>query len=158
MHYVGNQPLVQVPAKVRGIEVKAIGSEAFQDHPEWISVIELPEGVIEIQDNAFQGLVEAIMVKLPSSLKTIGKAAFYGYAGAISPLPDSLEDIGDQAFYFSPSLGYQDQQGDLYLPDKLKTIGAKAFYNNTGVWSVFLPPPCQLVYDHWSRSLQGQLS
>ena len=68
---------------------------------------------------------------LPSSVKSIGKFAFYKTALKSVTLPEGLEKIGDGAF------SYTSLSGDLNLPKSLNSIGEYAF-SNTNISSANL--------------------
>ncbi len=98
----------------------------------WITV---GEGVTEIGDNAFRGLLDLESLTLPESLKTIGACAFaeigsnafrwgdgkYVACGIRSlTVPDGVTDIGYGAFAGSTLR-------DIRLSDSLRTVGFRAF-------------------------------
>lgn len=89
----------------------------------------IPEGVTEIGEGAFEFSYMS-SVRFPSTLKKIGKQAFYWTFGLTNistiTFPDGLEVIGDEAFascYFKNAI---------VLPASIKSIGKKAF---DGCWS-----------------------
>ena len=70
-----------------------------------ISVVEIPEGVIEIGDGAFQGHSELTVVVIPKGVTRIGESAFRNCAFLRSVvLPKSLTSIGRYAFMNCPQL------------------------------------------------------
>lgn len=89
----------------------------------------IPEGVTEIGESAFS-FSSMSSVRFPSTLKKIGKQAFYWTFGLTNistiTFPEGLEVIGDEAFascYFKNAI---------VLPASIKSIGKKAF---DGYWS-----------------------
>ena len=68
---------------------------------------------------------------LPSSVKSIGKFAFYKTALTSVTLPEGLEEIGDGVF------AYTSLSGDLNLPKSLNNLGEYAF-KKTNISSVNL--------------------
>lgn len=87
-------------------------------------IIELCEGIEEIEDRAFLDYVLLENVKLPNSLKIIGKEAFRGCSELKEVvLPNDIEEIQDCAFYKCISLR------KVSFGDKLKVIGNKSFEN-----------------------------
>lgn len=82
----------------------------------------IPEGVVEIKDNAFLNISSISSLKLPHSLRKIGAGAF-GLASCIESVSfgDGVEEIGDYAFSGCERLG------EVILPHTMKKIGARAF-------------------------------
>lgn len=85
----------------------------------------IPEGVTEIGEGAFS-CSHMPSVRFPSTLKKIGKQAFYLTFGLTNystiTFPNGLEVIEDEAFdscYFKKAI---------VLPASIKSIGKKAFY------------------------------
>lgn len=81
----------------------------------------IPEGVTEIGEGAFtsSGMPS---VQFPSTLKKIGKQAFYLARLTKITLPDGLETIEDEA------LNCWGVKNAIVLPASVKTIGKEAFY------------------------------
>jgi hypothetical protein len=76
--------------------LKYIGREAFMGCNIWD--IRIPEGVVEIDDEAFNNNQNTESVTLPSTLRRIGDSAF-GTCGMKSLfIPKSVEIIGEDAF------------------------------------------------------------
>ncbi len=84
----------------------------------------IPEGVEEIADNAFEGLVTLNKLKLPSTLKRIGNRAFADCTAlAEVTLPKDLERIGTDCFNGCGQLT------KINLPKGITEIPAGAFRN-----------------------------
>ncbi len=66
---------VEVPSKIEGFAVVAIGEDAFAGNTAIVSVI-LPEGVETIGENAFASCSSLAVMTLPASLRRIGRGAF----------------------------------------------------------------------------------
>ena len=111
--------------------IQQIPSYAFSG-TKWIT---MGEGVTEIGDNAFRGLLDLESLTLPESLKTIGACAFaemgsnafrwddgkYVACGIRSlTVPDGVTEIGYGAFAGSTLQ-------DIRLSDSLRTVGFRAF-------------------------------
>ncbi len=133
----------------------ALKEETVSLLPEVISLPKEHEGkaVTVIAENGFRGL-NASEVRIPSSIKVVGKNAFYGsiissvyfYKGVEKicdgafhscknitslTLPSSLQEIGASAF-FGVSIR------DLKLPEKVKTVGSYAFAYCADLSSVYI--------------------
>ncbi|WP_444363893.1 leucine-rich repeat protein [Prevotella sp.] len=91
--------------------------------------LNIPEGVVEIGDNAFLDNDFTGVLALPSTLKKIDSGAFAN-AAFICPLnlPDGIEEIGDDCFNNCRNL-----YGNLILPSHLKKLGSNAFRGCTGL-------------------------
>lgn len=78
--YIGSGGDVVIPAEIDGKPVSAIGNVvgtigAFQDCTNVTSVV-IPDGVVEIQDNAFYGCTNLEVVTVPSSVTLLRNCAF----------------------------------------------------------------------------------
>ena len=107
--------------------LKRIDAEAFF-HSGLTGSLNIPEGVVEIDERAFAGNDFTGVLTLSSTLKKIGVSAF-SECGFICPLnlPDGIEEIGDYCFSFCRNL-----YGNLILPSHLKKMGLSAFRGCTG--------------------------
>lgn len=102
-----------------------IKDNAFIEHDGIKSLI-VREGVTRIGKSAFESIGRLGSVRLPDSLKTIGKAAFYETAFGEIQFGSNLETIEADAFSYSFA-GTDPAYRILVLPDSLKNIGAQAF-------------------------------
>ncbi len=101
-----------------------IKSRAF-DQGGLTGTLNIPEGVIEIEDQAFNNNTSLTgALSLPSTLKKItGVNAFLNTQFTCElKLPENLEEIGDQCF-----MGCSNFYGELKLPSHLKVLGSGAF-------------------------------
>lgn len=81
-------------------------------------------GTTVIADGAFSGNSGLKSVKIPSSVKTVGKNSFYGCSSLKSiHFSDGIENVGDCAFENCTSLS------KIELPEKILYIGRDAFLN-----------------------------
>lgn len=88
------------------------------------SVLEIKDGTESIADNCFQGC-DVQIIKLPSSVRNIGKQAFHGLKSTLFVFSSPLEYVGDHAFQWCENLGHIPPLAeDVYL-------GAHAFESNT---------------------------
>ena len=104
--------------------VKEIGSYAFSDCKGFTSLT-LSEGTEHIGECAFEkctGLTS--LSALPSTLKSVGKDAFYNNRALTGSLifPEGMETIGDYAFGYCESMA-----GELKLATTITSIGNGAF-------------------------------
>ena len=89
---------VAIPSMHNGIAVTQILAEGFKDIVNLQQII-LPEGLLEIKDNAFYGCYSLGNVSLPTTLKSIGEYAFYGCAGITEVvIPSNVNFIGKYAY------------------------------------------------------------
>ena len=89
--------------------------------------ISIKEGTLYIADEAFMKCESIESVRLPNSLKTIGRRAFEGCWGLQSiDIPRNVEYIGEKAFYECYHLA------TITVQDKLLMIGKDAF--NSTKW------------------------
>ena len=96
----------------------------MKDYREYITEIELPEGLTRVGDEAFDGCYNARVLSLPSTLRSIGVYAFYNVEGWPSEnlrLPENLVSVESRAFAYCGGVR------NLYLPASLTSIGTAAF-------------------------------
>ena len=130
--YEGTNARLTIPETIDGVPVKSIGKRAFAFH-DILSYLTLPEGLEEIEDEAFTDVQTLYYVEFPSTLKRIGDYAFRGYGGDDLNLPEGLEYIGKGAFiYAAPTQ-------DLIIPEGVKEIGPSAFASMVWTSNVYLP-------------------
>ena len=132
--YSGN---VTIPSEVTYKDVTytvtAIGSGAFTDDAELTSV-SLPSTVKSIGYAAFSGS-SVNSVVLSDGLKSIGSWAFNGCTSLkYVNIPSSVNKIGDLAFCGCSSL-----EGDLVIPDGVEKIAYQAFRGCSSLTSVTIP-------------------
>lgn len=81
----------------------------------------VPDGVVEIANNAFAHSTDLTKITFPSTLKKIGVNAFHECGLKSVSLPEGVEEIGNLAFSECDSLT------DIILPASLKSIGNSVF-------------------------------
>lgn len=78
-------------------------------------------GLSEVGEHAFENCIGLVSIKLPNTVKTIGRYAFWGSAIEEIVLPEALESIGDRAFEFCDNLSH------IEIPQAVNHIGEGAF-------------------------------
>ena len=131
---------IVIPSKIAGVNVSKIGVGAFYKND--LTLVRIPEGVMEIAKQAFQGN-NLSSIEIPNSVKVIGAWAFgknnlttlvirrgeeVNRKGPESP---GLKEIGKQAFY-------ENNLVNLEIPESVEIIGDWAFGNNE-LTSVLIP-------------------
>ena len=123
-------------------------------------VVEIEEGITQIQDYALKGLQGLISIVLPDSVTSIGSSAFSGCSGLTSvTIPDSVTSIDFLAFYGSTSITTATMPALAidYIPlDSLTTvvitsgvsISDNAFYGCSGLTSITIPDSVMSIGDH----------
>ena len=108
-----------------------------------IKIIVLSEGITDTGDCTFHQLKNLTQVKLPSTLKTIGKSAF---SGAVTlnevTIPKDVTVIGGSAFKDCKALA------GITIPEGVITIGIQAFNGCEALASVTIPKSVTLLDSH----------
>ena len=86
------------------------------------TLIVIPSYVLEVEDEQYINREDIISVSFPSSLKRIGKKAFYQTPNLrVIDLKEGVEYIDDCAFLFGSKV--------IYIPKTVKYIGCNVFDN-----------------------------
>ena len=134
--YQSPPDILEIPRKINGIQVTAIGANAFEGMPS--TKIILPEGLIDIYKNAFyNSRVEEI--NIPSTVIYIGSAAFQKchFLKSIE-IPNGVNTIRDNTFRECTYLE------SVILPDTLIYIGNYAFAQLQTLTSIIVPIDCEI--------------
>ena len=110
--------------------------KVYGNHPEDKnkSFIEVPEGVIEIESRAFF-IFDMEEIKLPSTLKKIGRLAFFNCTGLEKVcIPENVEIIDMEAFMGATAL-----KEVLILSKKIKHIKTRTFAQCKKLRSISFP-------------------
>jgi len=126
--YAGKTQVVDIPAKLYGIPVTAIGKAAFLKKE--IIKVTIPKSVTAIGDRAFaENLLTSVTIG--NGVKTIGAEAFIENQLASVTIGSGVTAIGEWAF--------QDNQiANITIPNSVTEIGTGAFFNNL-ISSVTIP-------------------
>ena len=129
-----------------------VGSQSTE-----ISNITVRDGTVGIAMYSFVNCRMIGKVKLPNSLKVIGKGAFAVCSTiSIEEMPTSLERIEDYAFYGCNAGNFGGEDYHLVLPDSLAYIGRSAFYGAV-LMGLEIPSSCKYIGDYafWGTTYLG---
>lgn len=90
--YKGYHPTLTIPSNV-----KKIGANVFKDHNE-LKALYLPDSLIEIGEDAFNGCVSLTQISGGNNLQKIADRAFYGVPVASARITPAVSLIGTNAF------------------------------------------------------------
>ena len=148
--------VVEIPAKIEGLPVRAIGDFAFWGKLHQSS-IEIPDSVTSIGSFAFADCINLMQITIPAGVTSIGESAFnccrsltsiaiqtgvtsigrFAFADCTSltsvTIPDSVTSIEDYAFDSCVSLA------SVIIPDSVTSIGRSVFGGCTSLTSVTIP-------------------
>ena len=128
--YNGKETDITVPSEIGGKKVTEIGASCFAASIS-AQIIRVPEGVVKIDDYAFECCEVLKKVYLPSTLKEIGDGAFSGCVDLyLADLQDHVTVIGDGAFMECASLV------SMVMPTDLTEIGEFAFAGCSNLVSI----------------------
>ena len=147
-----------IPADINGVPVTKIADEAF--YHDYLTKIEMPEGIIEIGDRALACPYMTTIV-LPSTLEVMGEGAFAKAAFEEVVIPSKVTVIPDSAFQSNQELktvaflGAVTEIGDgafsgcdalrtVELPQTVISIGKNAF-STSGLSSLIIPPGVTVI-------------
>lgn len=131
--YQGEERNVVIPQGIWGI-----GERVFECSN--IESIVIPDGVIKIENHAFQFCSDLKSVSFPDGLLIIGKGAFTGCDRLEKiTLPKDLVLIDDEAFAWCKSLT------SVVIPDNVKFICDRAFAHCTSLTDVVIPKSARII-------------
>lgn len=91
----------------------------------------IPNSVLSIANNAFDGCTGLTYITIPGSVTSIGDKAFYNCSGLTSvTIPNSVTSIGGSAFGGCSGLTY------ITIPSSVTSIVGNAFSNCSGLMSI----------------------
>ena len=95
---------IEVPAKLGGYPVVAVGNEAFS-YCQKLTKVEISNGVKTIGEAAFENCGKLENVIIGDGVKSIGYQAFYGCVALKEIIiPGNVTQIGDEAFIYCTAL------------------------------------------------------
>lgn len=99
MAYEGEDESIEIPAKIGDMEITGIGFSAFANKTDIVDV-KIPDSVLIVDNNAFEGCTGLATVDFGQGLTEIGSEAFSGCISLSDvELPDSCSFVGAQAFF-----------------------------------------------------------
>ncbi|ONI43545.1 hypothetical protein AN641_09780 [Candidatus Epulonipiscioides gigas] len=159
-----NIKIANIPAQINGIQIKAIGEEAFANCDDLIQLT-LPNTITFIDDYAFFECSKLTSVNIPSSVLSIGNGAFQNSDMLTNvDIPNSVISIGEEAFFSCDNLatvnifeGVQfigtsafaecDSLKNVTLSEGLQTIGDYAFYKCDSLTEINIPSTVTSIGD-----------
>lgn len=103
--------------------------------------VTIPEGVTAIGDRAFEGCESLSEVRIPDSVTNLGDSAFCGCTGLTGvTLPAGVTRIGEMAFAWCGLTG-------LTLPEGVTSIGSGAFYLCSDLGQLTVPASVTEIAD-----------
>ena len=131
--YAGDEPHLQIPARIMGETVLQLGDQAFFFNPVIVQVT-MPSWLDAVGNSAFMACSNLEEVILPERLNVISSYAFSKCRKLRSiRLPERLERICESAF------SYCDLLEEVTLPEGLDRLGRYAFAHCPALRSVSLP-------------------
>ena len=122
------------------ISIELLGESGFNDDLiNYITKIEIPEGIEKIERSVFSEFSNVTEIKLPSTLKSIESFGFWRTSVETLEIPDSVETIGKEAFGFSEKLK------TVKLSKKLENISDSLFRVCTLLESVEIPDSVSFI-------------
>ena len=130
--YNGNAKKVDIPSRLGGYPVTAIGENAFWYNTD-VESITIPNSVTTIEDDAFCGCQSLKSLAIPAGVTFIGDSAFADCKSMKSfTIPEGITSIGEYTFSWCESLSA------ITLPKNLKSIGEGAFWC-AGITKITIP-------------------
>jgi hypothetical protein len=119
--------------------VEWIGTSAFENC-EYLRRVELSEGLLEIQGNAFYECDQLEAVTVPETVREIGYGAF-GHCASMTRITigKEVKSIGANAFAYCYSLVTAD------LPDSVSSLGEGAFFCCIRLKSASVPKNIEVI-------------
>lgn len=150
--YSGSESEIIVPQTLAGCRVTRIRSGAFTDMGAFFGRpprrdltvhrrIVIPEGVYEIGDYAFAGLMGLEEIVLPDTIRTMGAACLSYTALKHVTLPAQLQEVPDGLLTACTALE------SVGLPQGIRRVGEDAFEECTSLREITIPGSVTLIAD-----------
>ncbi len=150
--YTGSGGDVVIPAKIGGIDVTAIGEQAF-NHCYDITSIKISDNVTTVGNYAFYECFGLTSLEIPDSVTTIGNYVFSNCTGLFYVnIPGYVTVIGNYAFNGCTGLTY------INITDSVSVIGNNAFENCSGLTSIILSDSVISIGDYAFAQCSGLTS
>ena len=107
--------------------------------------IEIPEGVVEISNSAFDECTSLTNITIPNSVTSIGNSAFEKCSSLTTiTLPENLTTIERMTFY---NCAIRDI--DITIPNSVTYIGSDAFKSDSNINIIFDPEKMKATGATW---------
>ncbi len=131
-----------VPAEINGAAVTSIGSDAFKNNRNVISVT-LPDTITKIGSYAFSGCFALENINIPEGVEVISYEAFACCSSLKEiTLPESVKEIGTYAFFLDENLE------KINIPKNVTSIGAYTFNSCEKLTEICLPENLEEIGQH----------
>lgn len=131
--YTGTEGNVVIPSAIGGTAVKKIGADCFASN-QYVTSVEIPEGVTEIGEEAFLNCPNLKTVVIPKGVVTLGQLAFFMCERLENvTMGSGITAIGVNTFYGCSSLK------DIQMPDTVTKIENYAFMGCSSLEKVVIP-------------------
>lgn len=140
--------VVNVPEKINGVKVTAIGSGAFQTKGN-ITTVRIPDTITSIGAMAFYGCKKLNSVVMGSGVTSIGSKAFNSCTALTSIHLKNVQIVGEYAFYGCTALE------EINCGNALKVIGKHAFNKCAAVTKLKLCDTLLYIDDYAFASNAG---
>ena len=130
--YTGHRRYITIPRLIDGMEVSAIGPNAFAGQTR-LREVNLPDGLTEIGENAFSGCSNLLRIQIPESVTVIGACAFQNNVRLTQIVfegSSKLTTIGRFAFSGCGSVS------TIELPAALTYVDGSAFTSATALHTI----------------------
>lgn len=163
--YNGRGGAVEIPDKIDGRTVTAIGERVFRLRTSLTSIT-IPDSVTSIGDSAFYSCTGLTSITIPNGVTSIGTSTFSECTGLTSiTIPDSVTSIKEQAFFNCTSLTninipkslssiayatfeYCQSLTSITIPDSVTSIDSLAFNNCTNLASITIPETVTFIGEY----------